>query len=213
MKVLRSYIFWGVLLVIGGIALLFESLNIFPVGGLIWGIILGIGGVAFLLVYFENHSHWWAIIPGVTLLSLSLNASLDAMVPSTDEWVGDVIVLGGIGLSFFLVYLVNRENWWAIIPAGVLVALGAVSIVEAGNFEADTGGIFFFGTAFTFLFVAILPTPNGQMKWAFIPAGIMAGLGAMISKDKLDILVYVGPVLLIIGGGYLVYKTMKSSQK
>jgi len=212
MKLLRSRILWGILLVAGGITLLLENLDILPLGGLIWGIVLGIGGIIFLSVYFENRINWWSLIPGVSLLALGFTALLGFFSPSVAESVGGSFVLGGICLSFVLVYLVNRENWWAIIPAGVLATLAVVSAVDVGNYDVDTGGIFFIGVGLTFLLVAILPTPVGQMKWAFIPALIMFVMGTLISSQRLDILLYVWPILIILVGGYLVYRAVVSNK-
>jgi len=212
MKLLKSRILWGILLVAGGIALLLENLDILRLGGLIWGAVLGIAGIVFLTVYFENRVHWWSLIPGVSLLALGFDALLGFFSPSLSESVGSSIVLGGIGFSFVLVYLVNRENWWAIIPAGVLAALAVVSTVDVGNYDGDTGGIFFIGVGITFLLVAILPTPAGQMKWAFIPALIMLVMGTLISSQRQDILLYVWPILIILVGGYLVYRAAVSNR-
>jgi hypothetical protein len=212
MKLLRSRILWGILLVAGGIALLLENLDILRLGGLIWGVVLGIAGIIFLSVYFENRNNWWSLIPGVSLLGLSFSALLGFFSPSLSESVGSSLVLGGICLSFVLVYLVNRENWWAIIPAGVLATLAVVSAVDVGNYEVDTGGIFFIGVGLTFLLVAILPTPVGQMKWAIIPALIMFVMGTLISSQRLDILLYVWPILIILVGGYLVYRAVVSNR-
>ncbi len=212
MKLLRSRILWGILLVAGGIALLLENLDILRLGGLIWGVVLGIAGIIFLSVYFENRNNWWSLIPGVSLLGFSFAALLGFFSPSLSESVGSSLVLGGICLSFVLVYLVNRENWWAIIPAGVLATLAVVSAVDVGNYEVDTGGIFFIGVGLTFMLVAILPTPVGQMKWAIIPALIMFVMGTLISSQRLDILLYVWPILIILVGGYLVYRAVVSNR-
>lgn len=212
MKTLSSRVFWGILLVLGGIALLLENLKILSFGGLIWGIILGVGGLVFLSVYFENWSAWWSIIPGVTLLSICAVALINVLLPSISEYIGGVVVLGGIGLSFFLVYLVSRENWWAIIPAGVLATLAVISVIDAGNFNVDTGGYFFIGIGLTFFLVAILPTPHGQMKWAFIPAVVLLVMGVLITAAVQESMVYVWPVLIILVGGFLIYKALVSGR-
>ena len=212
MKLLGSRIFWGILLILGGIALLLENLNILRIGGLIWGIILGIGGLVFLSVYVENRTMWWPLIPGVTLLSICVAALGETFLPSISEFTGGVVVLGGIGLSFFLVYLVSRENWWAIIPAGVLVTLGVISVIDAGNFNVDTGGYFFIGIGLTFFLVGILPTPQGQMKWAFIPAVVLLVMGVLITTAVQDIFVYIWPLFIILGGGYLIFKAVVSGR-
>jgi len=212
MKLFKSPILWGSLLVAGGIALLLENMDILHIGGLIWGVVLGIAGILFLSVYFENRVNWWPLIPGVSLLAFGLAAVLGYISPSFSETVGGSLVLGGISLSLFLVYLVNRENWWAIIPAGVLATLAVVSIIDAGNYDVDTGGVFFVGVGLTFILVAILPTPVGQMRWAFIPALIMLVMGTLISSQRQDIMLYVWPILIILVGGYLVFRAVKSSR-
>lgn len=210
MKLLSSRVFWGVLLLLGGVALLLENLHILRIGGLIWGVILGVGGLVFLSVYFENRAAWWPLIPGVTLLTICASSLINYIFPTLSEYISSVIVLGGIGLSFFLVYLVNRENWWAIIPAGVLVTLGVISVVEAGNINVETGGYFFIGIGLTFFLLAILPTSHGQMKWAFIPAIVLLVMGILIAAAEQDIMAYVWPVLVILGGGYIIYKALRS---
>jgi hypothetical protein len=212
MKLFKSPILWGSLLVAGGIALLLENMDILHIGGLIWGVVLGIAGILFLSVYFENRVNWWPLIPGVSLLAFGLAAILGYLSPSFSETVGGSLVLGGISLSLFLVYLVNRENWWAIIPAGVLATLAVVSIIDAGNYDVDTGGVFFVGVGLTFILVAILPTPVGQMRWAFIPALIMLVMGTLISSQRQDIMLYVWPILIILVGGYLVFRAVRSSR-
>lgn len=210
MKLFGSRVFWGVLLVLGGLALLLENLGIFRVGGLVWGIILGVGGLVFLSVYFENRTVWWPLIPGVTLLSICAAALLGAIFPSLGALINGAVVLGGIGLSFFIIYLVNRENWWAIIPAGVLVTLGIISMIEAGGFDVDTGGYFFLGIGLTFLLVAILPTPHGQMKWAMIPAVILLVMGILITAMAQDILKFIWPLIVILLGGILLVRAFAS---
>lgn len=212
MKLFGSRVFWGILLVLGGIALLLENLNIFKVGGLVWGIILGVAGLVFLTVYLENRTAWWSLIPGVTLLSICSAAVIEAVFPSLSEFITGAAVLGGIGFSFFLVYLVDRENWWAVIPAGVLVTLGIISIIEAGDFDVDTGGYFFIGIGLTFLLVAILPTPQGQMKWALIPAMILLVMGVLITAAVQDIFNFIWPLIIILGGGYLIIRALNSAR-
>jgi hypothetical protein len=212
MKLLKSRILWGVLLVAGGIALLLENIEVLRIGGLIWGVVLVIAGIIFLAVYFEDRVNWWPLVPGISLLGAGFSALLSFIAPSLGGFVGGSSVLGGIGLSFFLVYLVSRNNWWAIIPAGVLATLAVVSIVDAGNYNFDTGGIFFIGVGITFLLIAVLPTPVGQMKWAFIPGLIMIVMGTLISSQMQDIMLYVWPVLIILVGGYLVFRAIYSSR-
>ncbi len=174
MKFLSSRLVWGIVLVIGGALLLLDTFGIFKGGELFWTIALGIVGILFLIVYITNHDHWWALIPGIIFLSLATTIGLDSFLPGfSDTNLGGTIILGGIALSFLLVYLAERANWWAIIPAGVMGTIAIVAVLDSGSSGAESGGIFFLGLGITFVLVAILPTTIGQMRWAWIPAVIL----------------------------------------
>jgi hypothetical protein len=46
--------------------------------------------------------------------------------PQTEEVIGGSIFLAAIGLAFINIYIVEKQNWWAIIPAGVLLTISIV---------------------------------------------------------------------------------------
>ena len=206
MNWITSRTFLGVLLIIGGIIFLLENLGIVAIGEAFWGILLGVAAIGFLSVYLTNRENWWALIPGMILLSVSALIILNTIFPGGTGELGGVIVLGGIGLAFLLMYLTNRENWWAIIPAGVMLTLSIVVLLGEVISGFEVGGIFFLGLGLTFAVVAILPTPHGQMKWAFIPAGVMIVLGLLITAALSPLINYIWPVALILAGLFLVFR-------
>ena len=206
MNWITSRTFWGVLLIIGGIIFLLENLGIVAIGEAFWGILLGVAAIGFLSVYLTNRENWWALIPGMILLSVSALIILNTIFPGGTGELGGVIVLGGIGLAFLLIYLTNRENWWAIIPAGVMLTLSIVVLLGEVISGFEVGGIFFLGLGLTFALVAILPTPHGQMKWAFIPAGVMIVMGLLITAALSPLINYIWPVALILAGLFLVFR-------
>ena len=71
MKVLRSSVFWGVLMVVAGGLLLLEALDALAVGGLIWSALFGVAGVGFAYVFYRGRENWWAAIPAGALLGLA----------------------------------------------------------------------------------------------------------------------------------------------
>jgi uncharacterized membrane protein HdeD (DUF308 family) len=208
-KVLTSSILWGTVLVIGGVLLLLDSTGVFKGGALFWTIVLGVVGILFLWFYFTNRDHWWSLIPGVILLGVSATIGLSSFLPGFDEtnFVG-TIILGSIALSFLLVYLTNRNNWWAIIPAGVMATIAVVATLDVVTTGLASGGIFFLGLGITFAIVAILPNPVGQMRWAWIPAGILGIFGLILFGASEQYLNYVWPIALLLAGIYLIIRSL-----
>jgi hypothetical protein len=200
-KIISSRFFWGLVLIIGGALLLLDTFGIFKGGALFWTVLSAIAGVLFLSVYITNHVHWWALIPGIIFLAVAALIGLTSFLPgfSATNLAGSVI-LGGIGLSFLLVYLVEHKNWWAIIPAGVMGTLTVVAALDPITSGDVSGGIFLLGLGVTFGLVAVLPNSIGQMRWAWIPAGILGIIGFLLLLAVGSYINYVWPAILILGG-------------
>jgi hypothetical protein len=208
-KWLMSRALWGVLFIAGGILFLIQNLTHFQAGDLFWAGLLGIGGVLFLSVFWGDRGNWWAIIPGVILLDLALFLALGAFFPQIEDTWGGALFLAGIGLSFWLVYLANRSHWWAVIPGGVLFTLALVAGFSSLVNDLATAGIFFFGIGLTFAILGILPTNEGRMNWAFIPAIVLVLMGLAVSATATDLINYIWPAALILVGGYLIYRAVR----
>ncbi len=210
MKILESRILWGGLLILAGILFLVQNLGIFRVGDLFWVVLLGLAGVFFLSIFLQNKSNWWPLIPGLTLFSVGSIVLLNWVSPDYGErWSGSII-LAGIGLSFALVYLIARQNWWAIIPAGVLFTLAVIAGLEEFFPALGTAGLFFLGLGLTFALVALLPNPQGEMRWAWIPGGILLLIGSIFLVAGENLLVYVWPIILILAGGLFIIRAIRN---
>jgi len=208
-KWLGSRYFWGAMfIIIGGIFLL-QYFGLITLGALLWAIIIASGGVLFLSIFFAENTNWWALIPGVTLISVAIVIAIGSLLPDLGGELGGLVILGGIGLSFILVYLVQRENWWAIIPGGVMLSIGAIVGLESFLPGAATGGLFLIGLGATFAVLALVPTPQGKMQWALIPAGILAVIGLVLLVVSADIFRIVGAVGLIVLGGFILYRNLR----
>lgn len=207
MKILTSRIFWGLVLVLGGIILLLESMGVLEGSEVFWMVILAIGGILFLVAFISNRGAWWAIIPGVSSLALATGLGLDSFANIGGDILG-AIVLGGIGLSFVIVYLIERTNWWAIIPGGALITLAIVAGMEGGDSEMVSGAVFFAGLGLTFALVALLPNKVGRMTWAWIPGGILLILAVIIIAGIESMFNYVWPVVVIAMGLFFILRTI-----
>jgi hypothetical protein len=208
LKWLESPILWGIILIVGGIAFLFQNLGYFQFGSIFWAIVLVLAGFFFLTIFFTSRSNWWSLIPGITLLSVAFLILTEAFLPRVGDIWGGSIVLGGIATSFLVVYLVDRKNWWAIIPAGVLYTLAVVAGLDNFYSGVGTGGIFFIGLGLTFAVLALLPVPEGRLGWAWIPAVILFIMGLLIFAAAERFIGYLWPLALILVGGYFIFKTL-----
>ena len=209
MKVLGSRIFWGGLLILAGVLFLLDNLGLLTIGDLIWAILLGLGGIAFLTVFITYRQNWWALIPGCTLVGVSITLFLDYFLPQVGSVASGLIILGSIGLAFLIIYLLNWENWWALIPAGVLFTLAVVAVLDEVYPQMDTGSVFFVGLGLTFVALAILPNPIGQMRWAFIPAVILIVIGIVIAAVQFPVLSVVFALALIVVGVFFLLRAFR----
>ena len=92
-------------------------------------IFLGLLSIAFLLVYIFHHNHWWALIPGGVLLTLSGVT----LLPENGVLAGGVFFLG-LALTFIMVFIAPKPDGrlpWALYPASALFILGLLTTLGA----------------------------------------------------------------------------------
>ncbi len=196
------YILGGALVLLGVLTLL-QVLNLFPtsgdVVGMVFAVLFGALGVSFLSFLVSDHKNWWAAIPGTILLSLGLLILLNIFAPNLGDRWGGPFFLAGMSLAFWLVYFLAPQNWWAIIPGGVMLTLAVV----AGFPEADGntgGGLFFLGLAFTFMLLWLVPVAGRRMTWPWIPAAVLAIMGVLLLLSQSSLINFAWPIVLILGG-------------
>ncbi len=200
----------GVVMLTAGVLFLLHNLGLLVLGGWVWGVAFMAGGAIFGFVLFRDRANWWAAIPGCVLLAIGALIVFSEL-PLTRhlaERFGGSLVLGGIGLGFWVVYLLAPGNWWAIIPGGVMFTLAGIAGL-GDDAEPASGGVFFLGLAATFALVAILPRP--QMRWPWIPAGVLLVMGVGLLLAFAEAFNYIFPVLLILVGAYLALRSLRRS--
>ena len=92
-----------------------------------------------------------------------------------------------------------------IIPAGILLTLGVVSSLDNVS-GVETGGLFFLGLGLTFVLVAALPGHKSERSWAWIPGVALLLFGALLGTPYRGLSEYLWPAVLIVLGGYLVFR-------
>ncbi len=209
-------IFLGVGMLFLGVVALLQALNVISFRGDLWAFFFGglflLGGLVFLAVLVSDRKQWWAAIPGFTLLGLGFLIGVGTI---SEDWAefGAVFLFLGISLSFWVIYFLNRNFWWALIPAGITLSLAALigldvaGLSEESNF-INLGGVFLFGVAATFGLVAILPAKEHKTKWAWIPAGIIFAVSLIAGFAETTYGNYVFPIILVLAGAYLVIRAL-----
>ena len=71
-----------------------------------------------------------------------------------------------------------------------------------------TGSLVMIGLGITFLLVYLLSPSTKKMTWALWPAGILAAIGVIVGIATSPAAGYVGPLVLLAIGGYLVYRAV-----
>ncbi|MEJ2549418.1 MAG: hypothetical protein P8Z34_01900 [Anaerolineales bacterium] len=93
--------------------------------------VLGSIAIPFLYVYLRNRTEWWWLVPSYALVAIGVMVPLIETGILEDEIVPAYVFLA-IGLPFFVVYLRNPKNWWALIPGGIM-ALMAMAFLLASD--------------------------------------------------------------------------------
>ena len=93
-------------------------------------VFLGSVSLAFFAIFLRKRENWWALIPGGALLTIAGVVLFSSYEEAFSGNLVPVILFGGIGLTFILVYLTpsaEGRNRWAIWPALGMFALAVVA--------------------------------------------------------------------------------------
>jgi hypothetical protein len=91
-------------------------------------------------VYLADRRRWWALLP---LYGLVVLAGLLALTILTIplEALGAFALLAA-GVPFWVAYMVNKQTWWALIPAGALSGAGVIALGALAALRPGSGGFY-----------------------------------------------------------------------
>ena len=197
MKIHKSSLFWGLLLVGFGAFALAQTMG-YEVSQepTFWALVFG--GVSLLSLVFylvDGFKAWGWLFPVGIFGAL---AFLLAMVANDVDSAAMVAPLFfGIALPFIVAYFTNRaNNWWALIPAGVMLFLMFVMLMVDNTRGEWIGFLFLFMIALSFFVVYL---NNRTRQWALLVAYILFVLSiapAMASFGG-DVPAYFGSIFLL----------------
>lgn len=177
MKQKLSSLFWGILLIAAGSIALAQTQGYLANDGnpAIWMAIFAAVSLLSLIFYFlTGVQNWSMLFPAGIFGALAYLIAMAANDVDHPAMVAPLFV--GIGLPFVVAYFIDRsKNWWALIPAGVMVFLAFVLLgVENLGGEVIGSTLFFILAA---AFGAVYYTR--RFIWAAIVAYILFVLGFM----------------------------------
>ncbi|HYF91719.1 MAG TPA: hypothetical protein VD969_05705 [Symbiobacteriaceae bacterium] len=164
-----------------------------------WALLFLGGAAAFLAVFAADKRQWWALFPTAGLGFVGLTILLPG------SGIAGTLLFALLGAAFLTVHVMNRQWVWPIIPGGVLLTLGAVTLFETVTRHwVDGGVIFFFGLALTFAAVWYQALDRKYYSWALIVAAILGIIGMMVLIGSMIgiFFKFVIPVGLILLGVY-----------
>ena len=77
----------------------------------------------FLVAFLRDPSNWGVLIPAYVLLAVGVMVGLIG-AGVLDDLLIPAYVMFAIAIPFFVVYARNPQEWWPLIPAGILAIIG-----------------------------------------------------------------------------------------
>jgi hypothetical protein len=194
----------GVMLFLALTTLLVDSAG----GEWVGALFLFMIAISFLLVYLNNRTRIWALIVAYATGILGI-APLMAMGGRDAAYYGPIFLFA-VALPFFIVYFRSAQNWWAIIPAGVLTTVSVIAALAIAGLirNANEGGyanaLLMGGLAVTFAVVWL----RHAKAWARVVT-IALALVAVASVFFASYSQIFWPVAIILVGIYLFYTALR----
>ena len=171
-----SSIFWGIILIASGAYGLAQALGYTTTQNpAIWGGIFGgICLVSLIFYFFDGVKNWGWLFPMGIFGALALMMVMVARGVESASMAAPIFI--GIGLPFVVAFFIDRaNNWWALIPAGVMAFLILVVLLVDRVPGEWIGAGFLFVLAITFFLVYW----SRRQLWSLIVAYVMFVLGFM----------------------------------
>lgn len=190
----------GLLVFFGVLALVevYTSLTLWT-----WTGLLAAAGLGALLVFFTDRSDWGLLIPTYVLWAIAAMLALIELDVLRDEFIALYAILA-VALPFLVVFLRDRSQWWALIPAYVLIAVGVmVILIEQGALEDELPAAYVMLAVAAPFFVVYARNPKAW--WPLIPGGILAVIGLFFLLAG-GLLQYVPAVALLLVGAWILVR-------
>jgi hypothetical protein len=196
MNVNKSSLFWGILLLGGGVLALAQQLGYMDqLPDSVWVWIFGlISAVALVSYAVSGWKQWGWLFPFGVFGGLAFTVGF--AVSGYENAAMASPLFFGLLIPFAAAYLTDRaHNWWALIPGGVMLFLAMTTLLVDNVGGEWVGSLFLFLIGASFLVVYL---NNRTRMWALLVAYILGVLSIAPALASLggDAAAYFGPVFL-----------------
>lgn len=196
MNINRSGLFWGLLLIGAGAIALGQQMGYIDQFSdpqlWIWAFAL-VSAIAIVEYALSGFKQWGWLFPAGVFGGLAITITLATNNVGTAAVATPLFV--GLIVPFAAAYLSDRaQNWWALIPGGVMLFLALVTLLVDSTGGQWVGALFLFMIASTFLVVYL---NNKTRTWALLVAYItgVLGIAPLMATGGRDA-AYFGPIFL-----------------
>ncbi len=168
-------IFWGIILLLGGVFFLLRNAGYFaeiPDG--VWKFIFAGISLLFLTTWLANGiRNWGWLVPACVAGGISITILMDEIGGFGSA--SATPLLASIALPFLVAFAIApQKNRWALIPAWVMFVISLITLFSERVDENIIGSFVLFSIALPFFVVYLM---NRSNWWALIPACIMTAIG------------------------------------
>ena len=203
----KQRLVWGLLLILFGVLALAEAYT--DLSAWVWVVILVAAGAVAFGVYLLDRSEWGSLITAYVLWAVAGLVALTEPDVLADELIA-TYVLAAIALPFLSVFVRDHDQWWALIPAYVLLAIGVMVGLIGQEVLNDLLIPAYIMLAIAIPFIAVYAWDT-KLWWALIPGGIMGviGLAFLVADAAAE---YIVPAGLIIVGVWMLARVFVSRE-
>lgn len=206
MRIRSHPLMWALSFLFAGAFLLLKNFGVLrDLGDAIWGGVFAVMGAGFIAWYLLDRERVWRAIAGFPLLTIGALLILAWQKINLGDWQA-AAVLFGVALGFWAVLFTHDNNWWAILPAGILTVLSALTGIQERLSASAWLGIFVLGLGVVFGLLYLLRLGQQDAGWAGLPAAafLLIGLVMLVGAFNLSGLAALWwPVGLVIAGAVL----------
>jgi hypothetical protein len=198
----RALVWGGTLILVGVLSLVNQFVSL---SAWVWALVFAVAGLGALGLYLSDRSDWAMLLATYIMWAIALLIALVTLNVLRDDAVA-FYALSAVALPFLAVFLRDRAQWWAVIPAYILLAVAVMIWLIGRGVLGDLliPSYVLFAVALPFF---VVYARDRSQWWALIPGGIMAVIAVsfLIAEGAVQ---YIGALVPIAIGVVILVRVL-----